>query len=179
AFERHWKDVESVPSPVDQVMYMDLKMYLPDQLLFLQDKMSMAVSLEAREPFLDYRLVELAATIPASLKIQGRVLKAILKKIAERYVPRENIYRQKKGFAAPVGAWLRGPLRERVYDALSPRRVRERGILEVEYVEWMKREFYEGGRDLSSQLYQTVLLETWLRLFIDGEGRKFSTAPSP
>jgi asparagine synthase (glutamine-hydrolysing) len=177
AFDRHWAEVAELASPIDQVMYMDLEMYLPDQLLFLQDKMSMAASLEARVPFLDYRLVELAATIPARLKIRGRVLKTILKRIAERYVPRDCIYRQKKGFVAPVETWLRGRLHEQVHDALSPRRVRERGILEVDFVEWMKREFYERGRDLSVQLYQALLLETWLRLFIDGESRKFTSGP--
>jgi asparagine synthase (glutamine-hydrolysing) len=139
-----------------------------DQLLHQQDKMSMAVSLEARVPYLDHRLVELAATIPVGLKMARGEPKALLKKLAERYVPRECIYRPKKGFGAPVDAWLRGPLREQVNDLLSPAQVRKRGIFDVAFVEWMKNEFFERGRDLSIQMYQVFLLEVWLRLYLDG-----------
>jgi asparagine synthase (glutamine-hydrolysing) len=69
-----------------------------------------------------------------------------------------------------VEAWLRGPLRERVQDSLTPKRVRERGIFNVEFIEWLKRGFYEGRRDFSIQLYEAFLLEAWMRLFMDGEG---------
>ncbi|MEX2299995.1 MAG: asparagine synthase (glutamine-hydrolyzing) [Bryobacterales bacterium] len=169
AFDDYWRRTEGFPSPVDRVLYMDMKMYMQDQLLMLQDKMSMAVSLEARVPFLDYRLVELAATIPASKKLAGGTLKTILKKIAEKYVPRDCIYRPKKGFAAPVEAWLKGPLREQVHDLLTPQKVRERGVFEPAFVEWMKSEFYGGGRDLTMQLYQAFLLEIWFQLYVDGK----------
>jgi len=169
AFDDYWKRTEGFPSPVDRVLYMDMKMYMQDQLLMLQDKMSMAVSLEARVPFLDYRLVELAASIPASRKLAGGTLKVILKKIAEKYVPKDCIYRPKKGFVAPVEAWLKGPLREQVNDLLTPQRVRGRGVFEPAFVEWMKSEFYGGGRDLTMQLYQALLLEIWFQLYVDGK----------
>ena len=169
AFDDYWKRTAEFASPVDQALYMDLKMYMHDQLLMLQDKMSMAVSLEARVPFLDYRLVELAASIPAGVKLAGGTLKAILKKIAEKYIPKNCIYRQKKGFVAPVEAWLKGPLREQVNDLLTPQRVRDRGVFEPEFIEWMKREFYNGGRDLTMQLYQAFLLEVWFQLYMDGK----------
>ncbi len=171
SFEQYWSLVRDMPSGVDQVMFMDAKMYLVDQLLLLQDKMSMAVSLEIREPFLDYRLVELAASIPAEMNIPGRNLKAILKKVAERYVPRECIYRGKMGFCAPISSWLRGPLKQMVYDVLNPRRVRDRGILQVPFVEWMKQEFYDGKRDLSVQLYQALMLELWMQRYVDRSPR--------
>jgi asparagine synthase (glutamine-hydrolysing) len=167
AFDDAWKRTAGFPSPVDRALYMDMKMYMQDQLLMLQDKMSMAVSLEARVPFLDYRLVELAATIPASTKLAGGTLKVILKKIAEKYIPKNCIYRPKKGFVAPVEAWLKGPLREQVNDVLAPGRVRDRGVFEPAFVEWMKREFYSGGRDLTMQLYQMFLLEIWFQLYVD------------
>jgi asparagine synthase (glutamine-hydrolysing) len=173
AFERHWAAVSGLSEPLDQVTYVDMKMYMVDQLLMQQDKMSMAVSLEARVPFLDYRLVELAASIPMTIKLPGGRLKSLLKTIAEKHIPRECIYREKKGFGAPIERWLRGPLRERLLDALSPRRVRERGLFEVEFIEWLKREFFERGRDFSVQLYQILLLEIWLRLYADGGGRRF------
>jgi asparagine synthase (glutamine-hydrolysing) len=169
-FEELWAHAEGIPDPVDRVTYVDIKMYLVDQLLMQQDKMSMAFSLEARVPYLDHRLVELTATIPAGMKLLGGEPKALLKKVAEKYVPLECIYRAKKGFGAPVEAWLRGPLRERVQDSLTPKRVRERGIFNVEFIEWLKRGFYEGRRDFSIQLYEAFLLEAWMRLFMDGEG---------
>lgn len=176
AFETYWQRTHGLPSSVDRVMYMDAKMYLVDQLLLLQDKMSMAVSLEARVPFMDYRLVELAATIPVKDKLAGGELKAVLKKLAEKYVPRACIYRPKKGFQAPVEIWLRGPLREQVDEALRPQRIRDRGVFEVNFIEWLKREFYAGGRDLAIQLYQAFMLETWMRLYVD---RKNIPAPAP
>jgi asparagine synthase (glutamine-hydrolysing) len=170
-FEEFWARVGGIPDPVDRVMYVDMKMYMVDQLLLLQDKMSMAVSLEARVPYLDHRLVDLAATIPAAMKLAGNEPKSILKKLAEKHVPRECIYRSKQGFGAPVEAWLRGPLRDRLHDALTPRRVRDRGLFQVDFIEWLKRGFYENGRDLSVQLYQVFLLEVWMTLFLDGKGR--------
>lgn len=173
SFERNWERSSALKNPVDRAMYMDIKMYLPDQLLLLQDKMSMAVSLEAREPLLDYRLVELAATIPAGLKIRGGTLKAIFKRLAERYLPAACIYREKKGFAPPLQAWLRGPLRELVYDMLTPERVHARGVFQVAFVEWLKRQVYREGRDLSTELYQVLLLEQWMRLYVDESGPRF------
>ncbi len=166
AFEEYWKRASLLPTPIDRVMYMDLKMYMVDQLLALQDKMSMAVSQEARVPLLDHRLVELAFSIPIAAKLSGG-LKGLLKKLAERHVPRDCIYREKKGFVAPVGSWLKGPLREQVHDLLDPRRVRNRGIFAPEFVDWLLREFYGGSKDLTIQLYQVFLLERWMELFVD------------
>lgn len=177
-FERHWDAVPLTASDIDRAMYVDTKMYLADQLLFLQDKMTMAASLESREPLLDYRFVELAATVPATQKLRGGQLKFVLKRLAERHIPRHCIYREKKGFVAPIGAWFRGPLRERLHEALHPDRVRRRGIFQVDYVEWMKRAFFDEGRDLSVQLYQAFMLETWFNLFVDGGGRRFSATVS-
>lgn len=177
-FNEYWGRVCDLPAVVDRALYLDAKMYLADQLLFLQDKMSMVASLEAREPLLDHRLVELAATVPASTKIPGGELKAVLKRLAERYIPRHCVYREKKGFVAPVGAWFRGPLREQLEDALSPAAVRGRGIFEPAYISWMKRAFFEQGRDLTLQLYQAFMLELWFRLYVDGGGRRFLGAIS-
>ncbi len=171
AFDRHWARAEGLSDPADRAMYMDLHMYLPDQLLLLQDKMSMAASLEAREPLLDHRLVELAWSVPACLKIRGSSLKVLLKRLAERYVPHECIHREKKGFAAPLETWLRGSLRDHVHETLDPRHVRERGIFQVAFVEWLKRGFFGQGRDLMIELYQVYQLETWMRLFVEGRGR--------
>jgi len=172
SFEKHWARVGDLPDPVDQAMYMDTRMFLTDTLLLLQDRTSMAVSLEARVPFLDHRVVELAATIPASMHMRGPRLKCVLKKLAERYVPMHCIYREKKGFASPLETWLREPLREQVYDALSPERIKARGIFDVGFTEWLKEQFYGQRRDLTTELSQVYLLEVWMRLFVDGAGRR-------
>jgi asparagine synthase (glutamine-hydrolysing) len=166
-FEEIWQRASRIADPIDRVTYLDLKMYMVDQLLLLQDKMSMAVSLEARVPYLDHRLVELAATIPSGMKMEKGELKSLLKRIAAKHVPRECVYRPKQGFGAPLETWLRGPLRERVRDLLSPARVRERGVFEAPFVEWLKKEFFGGGRDLSIPLYQVFLLEIWSQLYLD------------
>ncbi|MHC4800065.1 MAG: asparagine synthase-related protein, partial [Planctomycetota bacterium] len=108
--------------------------------------------------------------------IPGGMMKALLKKLAEKYIPYECIYRTKQGFAAPMEAWLKGPLREQVYDLLNPSCVRQRGVFQVDFIEWVKREFYEEGRDLSLQLYQAVMLETWFKLFVDKKGLKYAGA---
>ena len=108
-------------------------------------------------------------TIPSSMKLAHGTLKSVLKKVAEKYVPKECIYREKKGFVAPVEVWLRGPLREQVNDLLSPQRVRERGLFDPAYIEWMKKEFYVAQRDLTVQLYQAFLLEIWFQLYLDGK----------
>jgi len=171
-FERLWARIESLDDPVDQAMYMDTRMFLADTLLLLQDKMSMAVSLEARVPFLDHRVVELAATIPARMHIRGPRLKRVLKKLAERYVPAHCIYREKKGFTSPLESWLRRPLRDQVHDALSPAKVRARGVFDVRFTDWFKEEFYVRQRDLTTEVSQVFLLEVWMRLFLDGEGRR-------
>jgi asparagine synthase (glutamine-hydrolysing) len=175
---RHWSAIEDLADPVDQAIYIDTKTYLVDARLLLQDKMSMAVSLEARVPLLDYRLVELGATIPSRLKVKGTTLKFVLKKLAERYVPRHCLYREKKGFTAPIETWLKGPLRERLHDTLTPERVAARGVLQPDFVEWMKREFYQNGRDLAIELWQAFLMENWLRLFVDREGTGAARAVS-
>ncbi len=179
SFDALWEHIDHWPDPVDQATYLDIKTYLPDQLLFLQDKMTMAASLEAREPLLDYRLVELAASIPTRLRLPGRQLKPILKRVAEKYLPHQCIYREKKGFVAPIGAWFRGPLRDRLEDALSPARVRQRGIFQVDFIEWLKNAFFVHKRDFSVQMFQAFMLELWFRQFVDGDGRRFAGTTSP
>jgi len=167
-WDEYWATAARFPDAVDQVMYVDAKTSFVDARIQLQDKMSMAVGLEVREPLIDHKLVELAGTIPAALKIPGFRLKALLKQIAAKYIPRECIERSKTGFAPPLEQWLRGPLRAQVYDVLSADTVRRRGFFDVRFVEWLKAQFYEHNRDFSIELYQALLLERWFELFVDG-----------
>ena len=167
-FDDYWARTDRFQHAVDKVMYVDAKTYFVDARLQLQDKMSMAVGLELREPLIDHKLVELGATIPASLKIPGFRLKALLKQIARKYVPDECIDRRKAGFAPPLESWLRGPLRPQVEDVLSAGTVRRRGFFDVAFVEWLKEQFYEHNRDFSIELFQTFMLERWFALYVDG-----------
>jgi asparagine synthase (glutamine-hydrolysing) len=117
--------------PRDQFMHFDLTRYLPGDLLVKVDRASMAVSLEAREPFLDHEAAKLAAALPMNWKIRGRQNKYILRRILYRHLPAELFERPKQGFSAPVGAWLRGPLRELFLHETSPERIREYGLLDA------------------------------------------------
>ena len=115
---------------VNQYMYVDLKTSLADDLLVLTDKMTMATSLECRAPFMDHELVELAARMPAHLKVRGFTMKYILKKAVKPWLPAEILNRKKRGFGAPMGAWLRRDLKMLVHDTLSEQEVRKRGLFQ-------------------------------------------------
>ncbi len=119
----------------DRFMHFDITRYLPGDLLVKVDRASMFVSLEAREPFLDHEAARVAAALPMSWKIRGGQNKYVLRRILARYFPPQLFDRPKQGFSAPVGEWLRGPLRELFLDELSSARVRETGLLDPNAVE--------------------------------------------
>jgi len=114
----------------DQFMHYDMIRYLPGDLLVKVDRASMFVSLEAREPFLDHEAARLAAALPLVLKIRGRENKYVLRRLLHRYLPPALFDRPKHGFSAPIGQWLRGPLRSMFLEELAPARVRAAGILD-------------------------------------------------
>jgi len=118
----------------DRFMHQDMTRYLPGDLLVKVDRASMFVSLEAREPFLDHEAARLAAALPISWKIRNRQNKYVLRRLLARYFPPELFDRPKQGFSAPVGEWLRGPLREPFLEALSPARIRAAGLLDEHVV---------------------------------------------
>src|SRR5581483_1174850 len=120
--------------PRDQFMHYDMTRYLPGDLLVKVDRASMFVSLEAREPFLDHEAARLAAALPMSWKIRDGRNKYVLRRLLARYFPQELFERPKQGFSAPVGEWLRGPLRAPFLEALSPARIRAAGLLDEHVV---------------------------------------------
>ncbi len=157
--------------PLDRALYVDVNTYLVDDILTKVDKMSMAVSLEAREPLLDHKLLEFAATIPSSLKLKNGRSKHLLRKLLERYVPGSIVNRPKQGFAAPVGDWLRGPLSPMVTELLHDGRMRNRGIFDSAAVRALWTEHRTKQRDHTHRLWSLVMLELWFRNYIDGAQR--------
>jgi asparagine synthase (glutamine-hydrolysing) len=156
--------------PLNRMLYVDTKLWLPDDLLARGDKTSMAASLEARVPLLDHKLVEFAATLPTHLKLKGLTRKYLLRKVARRLLPREILERPKKGFPMPFSAWFRGDARTFVRDLLSPSTVRRRGLFSPTYVQKLLDDNDRGLAQNGSLLWGLMSVELWYRQFIDGEG---------
>jgi len=155
------------PDPVDRALYVDVKTYLVDDILTKVDKMSMAVSLEARVPLLDHKLLEFAATVPSSLKLKNGRGKYLLRRLLERRVPASIVDRPKQGFEAPIGDWLRGPLAPMVDALLGDGQLKNRGVFDDRAVQTMWREHRDGVRDHRHRLWSLVMLELWFRQFVD------------
>jgi asparagine synthase (glutamine-hydrolysing) len=155
--------------PLDRALYVDVKTYLVDDIMTKVDKMSMAVSLESREPLLDHKLLEFAATIPSSLKLRSGRTKYLLRRLLERRIPKAIVDRPKHGFSAPIGRWLRGPLAPMVDALLHDGRLRDRGIFDDRAVAQLWRDHREGTTDHCHRLWSLVMLELWFRQFVDAQ----------
>lgn len=151
----------------NRVLYVDQKAYLANELLRTTDSMSMAHSLEVRTPFLDYRVVELAARMPVSMKIRGRTTKYAIRKLAERLLPREISQRSKSGFTPPIRNWITRSAEEFARDHLSSEKLRRRGFFNPGRVEALMDEHFAGGRDRSQWILMLLTFEIWHGLFID------------
>jgi len=152
---------------VDASLLTDTMTYLPNDLLVKVDIASMAVSLEARSPFLDHHVIEFAASLPERLKLRGLTTKYILKKTLKRLLPAENLTRGKMGFGVPVGQWLRGPLQGFLREQLLSEKSARRRLLRPEGVRRMVELHTEGRRDYANQLWTLLMLELWFQRFID------------
>jgi asparagine synthase (glutamine-hydrolysing) len=148
-------------------LYVDVKTYLLDDILTKVDRMSMAVSLEARDPLLDHKLLEFAATVPSSLKLKNGRSKYLLRRVLERKLPKAIVDRPKQGFEAPVGEWLRGPLAPMVDDLILDGRLRGRGIFDDQAITRLWQQHRSGVRDHRHRLWSLVMLELWFRRFAD------------
>lgn len=153
---------------VDRALYGDFTTYLPDQLLAKMDVSTMAHSLEARAPLLDTALIEYAARIPTALRLKGFTTKYLLKKLAERYVPHEVLYRRKRGFVMPASDWLRGDLAPYLRRALRSDAFAQRGWVRPAFADRLLREHMGGEADWGEQLWTLFVLEVWARMTLDG-----------
>jgi asparagine synthase (glutamine-hydrolysing) len=154
-------------SPLNRLLYLDFKTFMPALNLDTTDKTSMAANLEVRAPFLNKELVELSARIPSRLKIKGIKRKYILKKAVEEILPKEIIWRKKAGFSAPVRSWLRGALKPRVEDLLSEETIKRRGLFDAQEIGRIIDLNLSGKEDYNLQVFQLLNLEIWMREFLD------------
>jgi asparagine synthase (glutamine-hydrolysing) len=160
---------DNVDHVVDRMLYTDLMTRMPDHLLVIVDRMTMAHSLESRPPLIDYKVVEYAASIPPDLKLKGKNLKYILKKVAARYLPRELLYRKKQGFGFPLGIWMRTELRNFLRNLFDQSRFVEMGVFNHDYVNRISQEHISGKADHNFRLWILINLEIWYRLFYENE----------
>jgi len=160
AFERQFADCQAT-AMLSRLQYVDLRVYLPDDILVKVDRTSMAHSLEARVPLLDHKLVEFAATIPSELMLRGLRKKYLLKRAMAHRLPRQILNRKKGGFNVPVPAWLRHDLRDHVRDVLSDKRLREQGFFNPGCVQQMIQQHAELKADYSRNIWGLLIFALW------------------
>jgi asparagine synthase (glutamine-hydrolysing) len=171
-YDRHQFHLDKTRAlePLNRILYLDLKTFLPCLNLAYADKCSMAAAVEVREPLLDYRLVELVMGMPAREKIRGRQQKYLYKRAVERWVPPEIVRRQKAGFSGPVRAWIKKDYREPIRDIVLGRRLRDRGFFDPKAVREIYQANQQGYEDYALRLWAMVTLELWCETFLDRDG---------
>ncbi len=170
-FEHYLEKVRD-RSPLKRMLYADLKIWLPDNLLLRGDQMTMAASIEERVPFLDHKLVELAARMPERVLTRGLRTKVLLKQALQPYLAAETLRRRKVGFTAPIGPWFRKSLKPLVADLLLSPEARARGYFNRASTERFVREHFDGVRDRQKQLWALVNFELWCRSQKQGAGSR-------
>jgi asparagine synthase (glutamine-hydrolysing) len=162
-------------SLLSRLLYLDIKTYLVE-LLMKQDQMSMAASIESRVPFLDHKLVEFAARIPAEHKVRFLSAKYLLRKTMQGRLPEEVLNRRKMGFPTPVKPWLRYQLFDRVAKILTDGRLEERGLLNAGYVRGLLEAHRRGRADATDAIWRLLNFELWCRVAFDRDATLFDPA---
>jgi asparagine synthase (glutamine-hydrolysing) len=153
--------------PLALIQYLDIKTYLVGDINTKVDRASMAHSLEVREPLMDHPLVEWLATLPSSMKVQGSEGKHLFKKAMEPHLPNDVLYRPKMGFSVPLAQWFRGPLKQRVRDAVLGPRLEGTGWFNRPYLQYVVDSHQSGVRDYSAPLWTLLMFEAFLRQVVD------------
>lgn len=171
-------NIPNETNSLNQMLYWEMKSFLVDHNLNYTDKESMSVGVEARVPYLDKELVEFCTTIPPQLKMKGNETKYILKKVAEKYLPHEVIYRSKSGFGAPVREWITKDLDNKIQNVLSKENIRKRGIFDPDTV-WKLIEDNKSYKiDASYIVWNLLSIESWMQQFVDKNINKTSESKS-
>ncbi len=164
-------DAAAAADPVNRLMGVDLVSYLPEDILHITDRMSMAVSLEAREPLLDRNLVDFMLSVPGALKVdqRRRVRKILLNEVAAAYLPAETFSRPKQGFGSPVDAWMRKGLLESTTALLRNSAAVRHGLLDRQGLDsYLTRGGAYDSRQRGVRVWSLLMLELWARVFLDG-----------
>lgn len=175
---RRWLDGNPQRDKLSSMLYLDTKIWLPDNLLMKADKMTMAASLEARIPLLDYQLIEYAASIPSSAKIKLFRPKYLFKRAFADFLPEAILTRKKMGFNVPTGTWFREGQRGLITGLLLSERARSRGYLNDAFVAHLVRDHLEGKTNYEKQLFILASLELWFRVFIDSPSLEYPSGPA-
>jgi asparagine synthase (glutamine-hydrolysing) len=164
ALSTHYKSKElkaEFSTPLSYMMAIDYQTYLLDDILQKVDRATMTASLEGREPFLDHRVIEWAATLPDDFKYHNGEKKYILKEIVHDYIPKEMMDRPKMGFAIPIAHWLQNDLRELVEEHISEKNIREQGLFNWEFVAKLKADFFGGKKEFDVKLWYLLMFQMW------------------
>ena len=171
-FRRHAQRANG-DDPLALVQYLDLKTYLVGDINTKVDRASMAHSLEVREPLMDHPLVEWLASLPSDMKLKGNEGKHLLKSAMAPYLPDDLLHRAKQGFAVPLARWFRGPLRQRVRDAILGPRLAATGIFNQTYLQHLVEAHASGARDYSAPLWTLLMFDAFLKNVMEGDARAF------
>ncbi|MFH1655624.1 MAG: asparagine synthase (glutamine-hydrolyzing) [Candidatus Omnitrophota bacterium] len=163
----NYLDEEKSNDFLNKANYLDINAYLPDDLLIMADKMSMAHSFELRVPFCDHKLMEFCATIPFSVKLKGLKLKNLLKKTVKDMLPEEIINKRKQGFMVPLADWIKDDLSSSVKDILSEKAIKKRGYFNSKYVAEIINLHFKGKKVLTHQIWALLVFELWARDYLD------------
>jgi asparagine synthase (glutamine-hydrolysing) len=156
-YERTSSDTDDL----NRMLYLDINVLLPNEVLYYNDMLSMAHALEVRTPFLDFRLAELACSIPGTLKIRNGTLKYIFRRVASRYLPNEILNRPKEGFVLPKNIWLRKGLASMVTETLSAIRLSRHGYFNQSYVQSLITSFLAGDDRLTFKIWTLIVFQLW------------------
>ncbi len=148
-------------SPLSYMMAIDYQTYLVDDILQKVDRAAMTVSLEGREPFLDHRVIEWAATLPNNYKYKDGDKKHIIKEIVHQYIPKEMMNRPKMGFAIPIASWLTNDLKDYLESFVNQQKIEEQGIFNWNYVNKLKTDFYNGKKEYDVKIWYLLMFQTW------------------
>ncbi len=166
AITRYYKKTEHFDD-LTRILWADFHTYLPDDLLVKEDRMTMAVSLEGRVPYLDHEFVEFVASLPSKLKVHKLTTKYILKEAMRPLLPASIIDRRKHGFAVPIGEWFKSELKTYATEVFQDKTTAQRGFFNIEYIQSLLDEHQNGIQDYSSHLWALLIFELWCREYLD------------